>query len=80
MDSLKSKRELKEKRKNQQELNVKKKELKKAGLTDEDIKAGKKPPKKTGEDEYVSGDEVEGAEVDEGVVDGAKASKEKRRS
>lgn len=54
--------------------------MKKAGLTDEDIKAGKKPPKKTGEDEYVSGDEVEGAEVDEGVVDGAKASKEKRRS
>lgn len=61
LDGLKSKRELKEKRKKEQEQNVKKKAVKTRGLKNQDGK----------EDDLVSDEEVvEGAEVDEGVQPG----------
>ena len=66
MDSLKSKRELKERRKKEQDNNVKIKaaKLKASG-------AGRKgdPKKNPDDDDYVTdpGEDVEGAEVDEGV-------------
>ena len=75
LDSIKSKRELKEKRKREQEQNVRKKQEKKlqaGGSKGADASKGSKREDEEGDDEYVEDEApVEGAEVDEGVAPGA---------
>ena len=75
LDSIKSKRELKEKRKREQEENVRKKQEKKlqtGGSKGADASKDSKREDAEGDDEYVEDEApVEGAEVDEGVAPGA---------